>query len=288
MERGITNFATPDGETFTWQTWVPPGKLRAAVIAIHGMGAAASDFNPLGELLFKEKMAVYAPNLRGQGLDPVVDRRGRELNVERLLADLAAVVTEVQQDHPQTPLLFYGESMGALLLIRLLSKEQHLFPIAGAILAVPVVELARPTQPIVQKAVHLLAKYLPSFTILPQWFVNTKEKNTLHLSHDRDKQRSFENAPYLIKRFTASFISNMGLLISSANEAAERIRQPVLVLGAGDDEFIYTDQLLQWFDRVGSTDKTLEIFPNSYHRLLFDQDQAEVEKTLLNWLKQRF
>ncbi len=80
----------------------------------------------------------------------------------------------------------------------------------------------------------------------------------------------------------------MGLLIASANQAAELIQKPILVLGAGDDEFIYTDQLLQWFDRVGSSDKTLEIFPNSYHRLLFDQDQQEVEKTLLSWLKERF
>ncbi|PWU07483.1 MAG: hypothetical protein C5B47_06120 [Verrucomicrobia bacterium] len=288
MECELTHFSAPDGERFTWQKWVPPGKLRAAMIAIHGMGAAASDFAPLGELLLKEKMAVYAPNLRGQGLDPLVDRRGRELNVEQLLADVAAVVGEVRQDHPKAPLLFYGESMGALLLIRLLAADQHLFPIAGAILAVPVVELARPTPPIVRSAVQLVAKYLPSLTVLPQWFVNRKEKHTLHLSHDRDKQRSFENAPYLIKRFTASFINNMGLLISSANEAAERIRHPILVLGAGDDEFIYTDQLLQWFDRVGSTDKTLEIFPNSYHRLLFDQDQPEVEKALLNWLRQRF
>ncbi len=285
----MTHFSTPDGERFSWQTWIPlTEKVRATMVAIHGMGAAASDFAPLGELLTKERIAVYAPNLRGQGLDPVISRRGSELNIGQLLSDVGAVVAEVQREHPGVPLFFYGESMGSLLLIRLLTTEPPPFPIAGAILAVPVVELARPTLPVVRRVVNLIAKYFPSLVVLPQWFVSHQEKNTLHLSHDRDKQRSFENAPYLIKRFTVSFMNSMGDLIASANGAAERIRHPVLVLGAGDDEFIQTDQLLQWFDRVGSTDKTLEIFPNSYHRLLFDQDQLEVEKTLLDWLKQRF
>lgn len=284
----MTHFRAADGEMFSLQTWNPiPGKARAILVAIHGMGGSASDFAPLGRLLLNEKIAVYAPNLRGQGLDPVVGRRGRELNVEQLLSDINAVVFEVQPRHPNVPILFYGESMGALLLIRLLSAEQHSFPIAGGILAVPVIELTQPTPRIVRKIMDFIARYLPRLSVPPHWFVHRREKHTLRLSHDPDKQRSFENAPYLIKRFTAAFINSMGHLISSANEAAERIRHPILVLGAGEDEFIYTDQLLQWFDRVGSADKTLEIFPNSYHRLLFDWDQLEVEKTLLRWLKRR-
>ena len=282
----MTNSPPSKSETFFWQTWSPIGAARAVMIAVHGMGSAASDFAPLGELLSQEGIAVYAPNLRGQGLDPVVRRRGRELDIDRMISDVCTAASEAKRHHPQAPLLFYGESMGALLLIRLLTSERMLFPVEGTVLAVPVVDLAQPTSPLLRTALQIAALCLPWIEVSPQWFVN-RERNVPRLSHDPIRQKYFENAPYLIKKFSASFINSMGTLISSANQAAERILHPVLVLGAGEDDFIRVDQLRKWFDRVGSQDKTLEIFPNSYHRLLFDQDQKEVEKTLLNWLKQR-
>ncbi|MFM7605198.1 MAG: hypothetical protein ACKO8Z_08345, partial [Prosthecobacter sp.] len=50
-----------DGKMMPWQSWnVPQGqKTHAALIAIHGLSGATSDFWPLGEHLSKQGTAVY-------------------------------------------------------------------------------------------------------------------------------------------------------------------------------------------------------------------------------------
>ncbi len=277
-------YHTSDGARFPWHRWLPTDKnVRAVMIAVPGMGGAASEFASLGSLLQHQNIAVYAPDLRGQGLDPIIKRRGSELNVDQLLTDIRVVVKESQRRYPNVPVFFWGDSMGALLVIRLLTDKVSPVSAKGIILAVPVVELAHPPSTTVQKIIQWGSIYLPFLRISPEWF----KKNPARFTHDPSTQRFLENVPYRIKKFSLSFMEKMKLLMVSANQAAEQMQQPVLVLGAGDDDYIDLQQLRQWFGRIGSIDKTLTIFPNSYHKLLFDNDQKAVEAASLNWLNQR-
>ncbi|PWU05529.1 MAG: hypothetical protein C5B47_08855, partial [Verrucomicrobia bacterium] len=213
----------------------------------------------------------------------LVKRRGDELNVNQLLSDIQRVVMEVRRRYPDTPVILYGESMGALLALRLLREEKPPIDIRGAILAAPVVALAKPPSPTFKKILSWASLYFPSFRISPEWF----KKHAARFSHDPAIQRNLETAPYRIEKVTLSFLENMGLLITSGNEAAEQIHSPVLVLGAGEDDYINPAQLRGWFARIGSKDKMLVVFPNSFHRLLFDTDHTAVEATILDWINRR-
>ena len=84
-------------------------------------------------------MATYAPELRGQGNDPVAARRGDLISTEQWFTDLSAFFALVRGRHPGVPVYYYGESMGAALLTRFLAQARDEDQPAGVVLASPVV-----------------------------------------------------------------------------------------------------------------------------------------------------
>jgi alpha-beta hydrolase superfamily lysophospholipase len=86
------------------------------MIAVHGLSGAALDYEPLGSHLARDGIATYALELRGQGNDPVPQRRGDLERIEDWYADLRAFFVLVRGQHPGVPAYDYGESMGAALL----------------------------------------------------------------------------------------------------------------------------------------------------------------------------
>ena len=108
---------SPDGEAFSYSLWaadVPPGQApRAVVVAVHGLSGAALDYEPLGSHLARHGVATYALELRGQGNDPVPQRRGDLEQIGDWFADLSAFFALVRGLQPGARFYYYGESMGA-------------------------------------------------------------------------------------------------------------------------------------------------------------------------------
>src|SRR5271170_3067071 len=139
-----------DGETFSYSLWAadlpPDQRPRAVVVAVHGLSGAALDYEPLGRHLAKHGVVTFAPELRGQGNDPVPKRRGDLARIEDWFADLSAFFSLVRSRHPGAQIYYYGESMGAALLIRFLAQAGESDLPAGLVLASPVVALpAKPS-----------------------------------------------------------------------------------------------------------------------------------------------
>jgi len=136
---------TPDGETFSYSLWadgLPAGQRpRAVVVAVHGLSGAALDYEPLARHLAKHGIVTFALELRGQGNDPRPNRRGDLARIEDWFADLRAFFSLVRQRHPGAQIYYYGESMGAALLIRFLAQADETDLPAGLVLASPVVAL---------------------------------------------------------------------------------------------------------------------------------------------------
>ncbi len=115
--KAMQEWTAPDGTRLGWKEWLPAtGSPRARVIGLPGMSCCTDDFAPLGETLVTRGIASAAWNLRGQGLDPVIARRGDWLDVEGQLGDLATFANFWARD--DLPLFLWGDSMGALLVLQ--------------------------------------------------------------------------------------------------------------------------------------------------------------------------
>jgi acylglycerol lipase len=281
------SWTAPDGETFSYSHWDTSHEPPAAVmVAVHGLSGAALDYEPLGHRLTQLGIATYAPELRGQGNDPKPNRRGDLDRLETWFADLHAFLELVRRQHSDLPIYYYGESMGAAILIRFLAQAGAVDLPAGLILASPVVALQeRPPW-----WMALLFRFL--FFVRPSFRVDVRKlakkgEPPRHVTRDEAHREWFKTAPHKLDCFTIRFFKCLHDLIAGCFAAAGRIHLPVLVIYARHDIFIRADLVEQFFDRLASLEKELTFFPESYHLLLHDHDREDVLHRVTAWLRKR-
>jgi len=280
-------WTAPDGAIFSYSHWTAKGEARAVMIAIHGLSGAALDYEPLGSRIAQLGFATYAPELRGQGNDPLAARRGDLDHLEIWFADLTAFIALVRAENPGLPIYYYGESMGAAILTRFLEQAAPEQQPVALILASPVIAIQQ------QIPTWLNVIFRTLLLVWPAYRVNVRkmakrEKVPRHVTRDEAHREWFSTAPHKLDAFTIRFFKCLHDLISGCFDAASRIRVPVLVIYAQHDIFIRTDLVEQFFARLGSTDKELTLYPESYHLLLHDHDREQVLERITGWLQKQF
>jgi alpha-beta hydrolase superfamily lysophospholipase len=281
----MQEWTAPDGTRLGWKEWLPAGgPPRARVIGLHGMSCCTDDFAPLAETLAAHGIAAAAWNLRGQGLDPVVARRGDWLDVEGQLADLEAFANFWATD--ELPVFFWGDSMGALLSLQAAVRKPWAQRLVGALLFVPVAGLAQKNPPWVKGLLRGISRRLPWLRLSASWFVHGRP-STPKLTRIPERQHYVETSPCQLGPVTFGYLASMGDLIEAALPAAERLEVPVALFSAGHDAFIKPDQTRGFFAHVHSRDKTHFHYADAYHQLLFDLDAARVLADAAGWIEAR-
>ncbi|MCE0498291.1 MAG: alpha/beta hydrolase [Methylacidiphilales bacterium] len=284
------DWLAPDGEIFPWSLWdIPAGQRpRAVVIAVHGLSGAAIDFEPLGRHLVAQGIVTVALELRGQGNDPRLYRRGDIVRIDDWFRDLAAFFSLVRSRWPDAQIYVYGESMGAALVTRFLAQAGEIDQPAGLVLASPVVVMPSIPPWWQEQIFFFLHGIWPTLRVNLRKFIKPKKGEPPKLiTRDEAHREWFETAPHKIDCFTVRFFKNLRDLIEGCLEVAPKIRVPVLVLYAAHDIFITPDRVEKFFARLGSREKELRFFPDSYHLLLHDHDKAGALERIEAWFLRR-
>ncbi len=273
------SWTAPDGTRLDVVRWVPAAGIRARVVALHGLSCRAEDFAPLGEALAARGVSVAAWNLRGQGMDPVRARRGAWLEVDGMLADLAAFAGEDDR-----PLFLCGESMGALLAIQAASRDPWRRRLAGVLLFVPVVGLAQKNPAWIKPLLRGLATIAPNLRVKPGWFVHGAASMP-KLTRVAARQHELATAPHRLGPLGIGFLLRMGALIDGAATLAPRLEIPVALFSAGHDAFLETEQTDAFFAQIASADKIRFHYAESFHQLLFELNTAQVVADAGAWIE---
>ena len=276
---------THDGENREAHAWRVENP-RAVVACIHGLSGSGEQFHPLPARL--GRYSFYALDLRGQGSDPVVARRGMTLDLETQLLDIGRFVAALRRAHEGRPIFLMGESMGALLSTAYAARDTlpREAEIDGVVLSVPVVGLQREVPRFLKTALALLARHFPKARLSPSRFVNGK-KIAPPLTRDTEYQESLRKKPHHLRGFSLGFLAELGELIDGSHRLAERLQRPALVLSAGKDCFVKPEQISSWFDRIPSADKTHRLYSDAYHLLWHDWDREMVMSDIEEWLDER-
>jgi acylglycerol lipase len=282
-------WTAPDGATFAYSAWgtnLKTGLLpRAVVAAVHGLSGAALDFEPLGSHLARHGVLTFALELRGQGNDPVQAHRGDLSCIEDWFADLSAFFALIRSSHPDVPVYYYGESMGAALLTRFLAQAGKSDQPAGLVLASPVVVVPGKPSWWQQTIFRFFLWARPTHRIdVTKFTKRDKNDPSKWVTRDEAHRRWFETAPHKINTYTVRFFKCLFDLIGGCLDAAPKISVPVLVVYAAHDVFIPPAQVERFFAQLGSRDKEIRLFPESYHLLLHDHDQAQALQQIETWL----
>jgi alpha-beta hydrolase superfamily lysophospholipase len=251
---------------------------------MHGLGSRLEHFAPLAEHLAARGIAVAGWNLRGQGLDPDVRRRGAGLDVEQHLLDLDDFLVLTAQEFPGIPIFLAGDSMGAQL--ALVASCNPAARVAGALLYVPVVALRQRNPDWIRGVLGILGTLLPSVRLSPKWFVN-RGADAIPLSRVPERQRELDAAPYRLHAFSFRFLSDMGGLIERSAAAGPSVSIPVAVFSAGVDLFITPEQITRFVGTLDPASATHFHYPAAHHDLLHDPEQASVLSDSATWLDEQ-
>lgn len=287
----LVNHTPPEAvrnETFQFRKWVGKGTdPETVVIALHGFSGAAIDYENLGRHLLREhpQCAVYAYEVRGQGRDPKKDRRGDIDDPQNWSTDLLAFTAMVRARHPDARIVWFGESMGGLILshtYRGQVEAGHGSPCDAIGITSPVVKIRDDFPAWKGKLVKVLSKIAPRARItLETLSGGTDVQMTATSFHSEQSETNSWHVP----SHTLRLLAALGGMIEEMPDCAATFEVPTLTVHGGKDFFTVPDDVKAFDARIPeSTPHRRLFYPGGHHLLMYDDIKDEVIADIGDWL----
>jgi len=272
--------------SFGYRKWISESiEPEVVVIGIHGFCGAAIDYANLGNYLLqhRSRAGLYAYEVRGQGSDPIHERRGDIGDPQDWYRDLFAFTQLVKERHPGAKIVWFGESMGAMIASQALRESPANEPICdGLILSSPIVRFRDDIPAWTPGLVQIAATTLPLARVSLDTLSGGQDVQMTQTS--RHTEQSKKNS-YRVEAYTLRLIGALAGHIDNMNDCATRFRSPVLVLHGGKDYFNNDSDVRGFVARIPSgVSKTYHNYPQSYHLLMYDAKKEVVFHDVDLWL----
>lgn len=275
-------------ETFGYRKWVKPdSEPSVVVIGIHGFCGAAIDYENLGKRMLKEqpKTAVYAYEVRGQGKDPLKERRGDIDDPEKWYNDLTRFTEMVREKHPRAKIIWFGESMGALIAshtYRRASAAGEKPPCDALVLSSPVVKFRDDFPQWKKDLVRQMANLAPMARLSLESLAGGQE---VQMTHDTIHSEQAETNSWHIDKHTLRLLVTLGELIDGMPDCAKTFAVPTLVLHGDKDFFSRTEDVKNFFGNIpDKKTRQMRLYPDSYHLLMYDKKKEQVITDVEHWI----
>lgn len=266
-------FVTADDFVLPVRRWLPEGKPKAVVLAVHGMNDHSLAFEKPATEWAKDGIATYAYDQRGFGGSW---HRGLWPGVETLTGDLETMARLVHARHPGVPFYLLGESMGGAVVLTAMA-DRHLPDIAGTVLVAPAVwgrdTLALPLRVSLWVAAHTV----PALEL-------TGQELDIRPTDNIEVLRAMLRDPRVIKATRVDAIYGVVNLMDRALAAVPSAKPPILVLYGEHDQVIPPKPTLEAIERMPPSGVTVALYPKGYHMLLRDLEAETVIRDVEAWL----
>lgn len=278
--------AAAKADLFGYRKWISPAvEQDVVIIGIHGFCGASIDYANLGNHLLQHqpKTGLYAYEVRGQGSDPIRERRGDIGDPRDWYRDLFAFTQLVEERHPNAKIVWFGESMGALIAAhawRIAPANDP--PCDGLILSSPIVRFRDDIPAWTPGLVEIAASTLPLARISTRTLAGGQD---IQMTQTTFHNEQVQTNSYNVDKHTLRFIGALSQHISTMNDCAATLRSPVLVLH-GDKDFLNTDSDVRGFvARIpAGVPKTYHNYSNAYHLLMYDEKREAIFSDVESWV----
>jgi acylglycerol lipase len=275
-------------DSFGYRKWISEKvEPDVVIIGIHGFCGASIDYANLGNHLLRHqpKTGLYAYEVRGQGSDPIHERRGDIGDPKDWYRDLFAFTQLVQEQHPGAKIVWFGESMGALIASRAWSESPvNDPPCDGLILSSPIVRFRDDIPAWTPGLVQIAATTLPLARISLETLSGGQDVQMTQTSHHLEQSKK---NPYAVDEYTLRLIGALAVHIENMNEFATKFRSPILVLHGGKDYFNNDSDVRGFVARIpDGVSKTYHNYPEAYHLLMYDAKREVIFEDIESWVSQ--
>lgn len=280
------NGTSAKSDSFGYRKWISEKVQQdVVIIGIHGFCGAAIDYANLGNhlLQYQPKTGLYAYEVRGQGSDPIHERRGDIGDPKDWYRDLFAFTQLVRERHPDAKIVWFGESMGALISVHALREAPANDPPPdGLILSSPIVRFRDDIPAWTPGLVQVAATTLPLARISLETLSGGQDVQMTQTSHHSEQ---VQKNSYNLDQYTLRLIGTLGRHIDSMNDCAATFRLPTLVLHGGKDYFNNDSDVRGFVARIPSgVSKTYHDYPRAYHLLMYDEERKSIFRDIERWV----
>lgn len=267
---------TADGALLPFRAWLPPGKPKAVVLALHGMNDYARSFAAPAEAWRQRGIATYAYDQRGYG---ATAQRGVWAGTDRLAADFIAAAALLRARYPGVPLYAVGESMGGGVILAAMARPDAP-ALDGVVLSAPAV-WARETMPVYYTAsLWAAAHTVPGMSLSGRSLDRAPTDNRAVL---RDLSRD----PFVLKSARVDALWGVVDLMDAAYAGAPRLRVPVLLLYGERDKIVPRQPIEAVARRLPAGQTRVAIYERGYHLLFRDLQGDVVQRDVAAWIANR-
>jgi alpha-beta hydrolase superfamily lysophospholipase len=259
-----------------FQCWEPESVPRAVLLVAHGAGEHSARYQPLAQFMTGYGFAVAALDHNGHGYSE--GKPGHVNSFDEYLYDLATFHRQVAAQYAGLPMFLFGHSMGGLITSNYLLHHQKEF--VGGILSGPAIKTELQPGQGQMLLLRLLALLVPRLGML--------KLNADGISRDPEVVRKYIEDPLVFHgKMTARMLRELFAGMSTIQAGAARITLPMLLLHGGADVMTAPEGSRFLYEHIGSSDKTLKIYPGLYHEILNEPERAEVLAHMLEWVETR-
>ncbi len=259
------------------RTWLPEGEPRAVLAVAHGVGEHIGRYENLAAGLLQAGFVVAGYDHRGHGRSQ--GQRGHIMGWEDYRDDLTHFLERVAERFPQTPRFLFGHSMGSLIVLDYL-QESGGEGLRGAILSGTALEPLDAAPPLLVFVARLLSRLAPRFSLKVDLPGDS-------LARDPQVAQAYMEDPLVFWERSTRWGAETLRIIDKIKAHPDQITLPVLFVHGEADPLLSAQGASAFAARVASTDKTVNIYPESRHEPHNDLDHERVIADIAEWMAAR-
>lgn len=255
--------------------------VKGVLILVHGLGEHSGRYCEVVAALTAAGYAVFAFDNQGHGRSE--GQRGHINSWQDYRENIEAFGKIVRQQEPTVPLFLMGHSLGGLIVLDYVLRCAQ-SPVFQALKVCGIIVSAPPIQPMGGTANSLrilLARLLSG--ILPRLTLNMGLDKS-GLSRNREMMEHLAEDPLIHPYVTLRWGSETLDTIEWVKAHIAQLALPVLITHGEADPIMAPAGSREIYRQIQTADKTLTLYPGSYHEPHNDLDAEVVVSDLVNWL----
>ncbi len=275
-EEGMLTLTPPSkgaGAKLYCQSWLPDGDPKAAIILIHGYDEHSGRYQYFAEHCTNRGFAVHALDHWGHGRSDGTNGFVPEFSVYHDGVD--KLIGELTPAHAELPRILVGHSLGGLISMTYLLKNQTHF--TAAVLSGPAIKAADEPSVFLKFISRLLSKFLPKVGV-----IGFDPKG---VSRDPKVVADYLADPLVSgSKISARLGHEMMTQMDAIKNEAAGISLPLLMLHGAEDRVVAVEGSSFLNDHISSVEKKLKIYPGLFHEIFNEPEKDAVLSDMTDWI----
>src|SRR6516164_3739466 len=274
MEATERTFISWDGAELFYRSWIPNKAKDKALLLFHRGHEHSGRWQETVDSLGLDDVAIFAWDARGHGRS--AGDRGVAKSLHDVIKDVDAFARHISRQHeiPIENMIELAHSLAAVTVTAWV--HDYAPPIRAMILATAAFHVKL----YVPFAIPFLRMFRPQFV---KSYVKAKM-----LTHDRTQAAQYDADPLIFRQIAVNVLLDLHDTAKRLVADAGAIQTPTLMIAAGKDWVVSLKAQQKFFNRLSSTHKRFEIFPDAYHAIFHETNRREVIALVREFVRECF